>query len=74
MSYSPKHAKPASAKDIAVSAYRGAFGSHESSSGRHARSGKGRPVVGAAQPGSVRIPQQRNPDPSERQAKAPEAA
>jgi hypothetical protein len=70
MSYSPKHAKPASAKDIAVSAYRGAFGSNESSSGRHARPGKGRLAVGAAHPGGIRIPQQRRPDPSESRTKA----
>ena len=39
MSYTPKHAKPASAKDVALSTYRGAFGTTDTAPGRHARRG-----------------------------------
>lgn len=39
MSYTPKHAKPASAKDVALSTYRGAFGTTAVTPGRHARQG-----------------------------------
>jgi hypothetical protein len=41
MSYTPKHAKPASAKDVARSTYHGAFGTAEAAPGRHARHGNG---------------------------------
>jgi hypothetical protein len=41
MSYTPKHAKPASAKNVALSSYRGAFGTTEAAHGRHARHGNG---------------------------------
>jgi hypothetical protein len=37
MSYTPKHAKPASAKDVALNTYRGAFGTADGTHGRHVR-------------------------------------
>ena len=69
MSYTPRHAKPASAKDIALSAYHGAFGSTEASSGRHARPQKGDHAASGAS--GTRIPLQRVPDASETQASKP---
>lgn len=36
MSYTPRHAKPTSAKDVALSTYRGAFGTTDTPPGRHA--------------------------------------
>jgi hypothetical protein len=43
MSYTPKHAKPASAKDVALNTYRGAFGTSDATAGRHARQGNESP-------------------------------
>ena len=62
MSYTPKHAKPTSAKDAALSTYRGAFGSSDVAPGRHARQGNGegqrmsRISAGTGQPRDSRTP------------------
>ena len=58
MSYTPKHAKPASAKKVAPGAYRRAF--TEAVSGRHARPGKGQRTTSRRQATDVRIPRQRS--------------
>ena len=43
MGYTPKHAKPASARDAGLNSHHGSFGIIEAASGRHARtSGKAR--------------------------------
>ena len=62
MSYTPRHAKPASAKDVALSTCRGAFGSTDLAPGRHARQGTAeaqrmpRGRAGAGQPRDARTP------------------